>query len=740
MEFHREKLQLRLYQQTILNTAVQKNTLVVLPTGLGKTYIAIALASLRLKLDSKVLILAPTKPLVAQHMKTFKEFFSPEVEITMFSGEVTPEERKKTWDRSRIIFSTPQTVKNDLISGRISLENVSLVVFDEAHRAVGNYAYVFLAKMYVKQATDGKILGLTASPGADEGTINEICENLSIEALETRDREHREVIGYVKAITVEQILVDLPEEMKLVKTRLESAVDNRLNELKRLGFVQLLDNRKITKKTLLALQRDLVAQLYHAADKQEKFRCARALSVCAALLKLQHVHSLLESESLRAVKNYFENLWKSAQTSKVKAVKDITNDFQVRAAYALVEDMLRRGVEHPKIGVLKGVVERQIKSKPDSKILVFTEFRANIPKIIESLDEVDHVNVHKFIGQANKVDEGMSQRIQSEILARFVKKEINCLVCTTVAEEGLDIPAVDLIVFYTPIPSAVRNIQRRGRTGRQEIGKIIILIAKNTKDEAYHWSSQYRERQMRQVIQNMQEDKTKITLENYFGKTEKEVTASGFTVFADVRERGPVVDCLCESGVRVNIATLKVGDFIVSEDVGIERKTVGDFVISLIDGRLFEQAKILKENFTKPLYILEGNFEDIFKVRNIQPSAIWAALISLLVDWQIPILFSQGSKETADIISTIAKREQLERGKVVGLRGSHKPKALYEMQEFFIEGLPNVGGSLAKNLLRYFGSPKKVVDASLEDLKKVGKIGDKKAEQIRQILDSDYIN
>src|SRR4030067_2305651 len=138
MEFHKEKLQLRLYQQTILSTVAQKNTLVVLPTGLGKTFIAVALASLRLKENSKILMLAPTKPLIAQHMKVFKDFFSPEDEIAMFSGEVEPKEREEIWHKSRIIFSTPQTIKNDLISNRISLENVSLIVFDEAHRAVGD--------------------------------------------------------------------------------------------------------------------------------------------------------------------------------------------------------------------------------------------------------------------------------------------------------------------------------------------------------------------------------------------------------------------------------------------------------------------------------------------------------------------------------------------------------------------------------------------------------------------------
>ena len=191
MKFHKEKLDLRLYQQAILATAATKNTLAILPTGLGKTFIALALASLRLKGTSKILILAPTKPLVNQHLRTFSEFFDfDKNELLVFSGEVNAKQRPDLWAQAKIIFSTPQTIKNDIISGRIKLNDVSLVVFDEAHRAVGDYSYVFLAKTYLKQAFDARILGLTASPGTSEDKINEVCRNLFIDSLEARNRDH----------------------------------------------------------------------------------------------------------------------------------------------------------------------------------------------------------------------------------------------------------------------------------------------------------------------------------------------------------------------------------------------------------------------------------------------------------------------------------------------------------------------------------------------------------------------
>ena len=167
MHLLKDKLQLRLYQQTILNTASQKNTLVVLPTGLGKTHIAAALASLRLA-HGKILFLAPTKPLVAQHLKTFSEIFEPAEELTLFTGETKAESRPALWQKSKIIFSTPQTIKNDLISGKVSFDSVALLVLDEAHRATGEYAYTFLAREYAKLSQNPRILALTASPGKKE--------------------------------------------------------------------------------------------------------------------------------------------------------------------------------------------------------------------------------------------------------------------------------------------------------------------------------------------------------------------------------------------------------------------------------------------------------------------------------------------------------------------------------------------------------------------------------------------
>ena len=735
MQFLKEKLNLRLYQQTVLNSTLTQNTLVVLPTGLGKTQIAIGLAALRAP-QGRILMLAPTKPLVVQHFKTFSEYFLPKEEMGIVTGATKLDEREKILQSSKIIFATPQTIKHDLLSGKFSFRDFSLVVFDEAHRATGNYDYVFLAKEYTKHANIPRILALTASPGSDAEAVNEICTNLFIEKTEARDREHPEVKPYVKPLATDFYFLELPEELQNIKKHLEAAIKTRLEELKNLNFIQTADIKRINKKTLLAMQKNM-----HAQIARGDFSSARALSLTAALIKLMHALGLAESESLAALKGYFENLWHAAEHSTTRAAKDIASDAHVRVAYSLALSALERGLEHPKLEKIKNIVTKQMSENDRSKILIFSEYRDNIPRLIAELDELSSLNVQKFIGQASKKEAGMSQKTQIEVLEKFRAGEINCLVCTQVAEEGLDIPQVDLVVFYSPIPSVIRTVQRRGRTARQHIGKIAILITKSTKDEIYYWASRNKERKMNLLIQGMSETNNKreatakpeINLDKYVPKEEKK--EEKILIFADMREQGPIIENLFSLGANVKIGALKAGDFILSEDVGVERKIISDFVTSLVDGRLFEQAKKIRESFSKAILILEGNFSEIFSVRQVSPAAIWGAFASLVLDFNMNLLFSENPQQTAELLLAIAKREQLEKKKEFSARTDIKPKTFVDMQQFFVEGLPAVGPTLARNLLKHFGSPKAIANASLEELQKVEGLGEKKAEMIKKILE-----
>jgi Fanconi anemia group M protein len=213
---------------------------------------------------------------------------------------------------------------------------------------------------------------------------------------------------------------------------------------------------------------------------------------------------------------------------------------------------------------------------------------------------------------------------------------------------------------------------------------------------------------------------------------------NGIAIYADDRElRSPVCRKLFELNAEVKPIRLEVGDYIVSKRVCVERKTVSDFVNSIVDKRMFQQAKDLSEQFEKPVIIVEGA-GDIFSQRNVHPNAIRGAIASLVIDFGIPIIQTDDGEETAHMVFYLAKREQEERKTEIALRGKRSGLTEKQQQEFLVEGLPLVGPRLAKRLLDEFGSVEGVFTADEGDLKKVGKIGDKKAKAIRKVVTKDY--
>ena len=182
---------------------------------------------------------------------------------------------------------------------------------------------------------------------------------------------------------------------------------------------------------------------------------------------------------------------------------------------------------------------------------------------------------------------------------------------------------------------------------------------------------------------------------------------------------------------------LEIGDFVLSQDVIVERKTVADFLQSLIDGRLFTQLEKIS-SYPSPLIILEGKKDDLFTTRAINENAIKAALMSITLNFRVPIIFTNDEEETADYLFLIAKREQLDRQKEISLRVGRKGLTLPEQQQFIVEGFPLIGPNTAKKLLKHFKSIKNIVNASDAELQEVDKMGPKKAKQIKEILEEEF--
>ncbi|MBN2112411.1 DEAD/DEAH box helicase family protein [Candidatus Woesearchaeota archaeon] len=729
----------RLYQETILSTCVNNNCLVVLPTGMGKTMIALMLASQRFRQypESKMLFIAPTKPLVEQHLQTFKSHFDiNEGELAVFTGLIRPEKRHEMWKKAKIVFSTPQGLENDIISDRIDIGDVSLLVVDEAHRAVGDYSYVFLAKQYNKKAKHPKILALTASPGSDLEKIREVCKNLYIEEVEIRTDDDPDVKPYVQEMDIKWVKVNLPEEFIVVKKYLEASFKSKLAEMKKYGSVNTSALSNFGKKDLLDLQRSLHAKI---SQGEKDFETLKSLSLTAEAIKVQHALELIETQGANSLKKYLDKLTSESATTKVKAVQNLMRDINIKSAIIKTDSLIENGIEHPKLAELNRIVKEEVNENNKTKIIIFTQYRDSASKIKQELDKINVLS-EIFVGQAKKGETGLTQKEQIAMLQMFRDGMFNVLIATSVAEEGLDIPRVDLVLFYEPIPSAIRHIQRRGRTGRQEKGRVMILMTEQTRDVGYRWSAFYKEKRMYRTLEDLR-GKLKLELKprGQTGLDKYAQEEENIKVFVDYREKGSgVVKELVDSGASVKLEKLEAADFLLSSRVGVEYKTVSDFVGSIIDGRLLQQIKELKRNFERPLIIIEG-IEDIYSVRKVHPNAIRGMLATITISYGIPVLYTKNSKETASLLSVIARREQETTGKDFNLHGDRKPLTLKEQQEYIVSSLPNVGPGLAKELLRELGSVRKIINSNEEELKKVDKVGDKIAKRIRDVVDQDYL-
>jgi len=738
----------RLYQETILNTAAKSNTLIVLPTGMGKTNIFLMIAAQRLSQypDSKVLLIGPTRPLIDQYLSVFKKHFILEEEqYSVFTGMIAPEKRAELWKKSKIIFSTPQGLENDIISKRIDLKEVSLLGIDEAHRAVGDYSYVFVAKYYNKYADHPRIIGLTASPGSDMEKIQEVCKNLFIEAIEVRTEDDPDVKPYIQEMKIDYVKVELPKPFIKIQQLFKIFIKNRLTKLKEWGMLKRINVDSASRRDLIDMQAQIRGMI---SQGNKDYLLWSSISLLAEVMKIHHSLELLETQGIVSLKKYMDRLTKDSATSKVKAVKNIVVDTDFKEAYFFTTEMYEQGIEHPKLVELQKIVENEIKNNPTIKIIIFNQYRENASDIKEKINTINGVKAQIFVGQQKKGDTGLSQKQQKQLVEDFTSGIFNILVATSIGEEGLDIPKVDMVIFFEPIPSAIRSIQRRGRTSRLEKGRIIMIIAKDTRDEAYRWTAHHKEKRM---FRNLEQLRRTITIDN-IRKTNDEKNhqrqllhengpksmENDVKVFVDHREKGnKIVKELLDLGCDVKLDTLNSGDFVISSRAGIEYKTKQDFVNSIIDGRLLEQIKNLKSNFERPLIIIEGE-EDIYSMRNIHPNAIRGMMATITVSYGIPIVQTKDNKDTAALIFICAKREQEETKTQFSPHAEKRVMPLKEQQEYVVSSLPDIGPAIAKELLKDFGSVKKIFNASQERLEKTEKIGSERAKKIRAVVDGEY--
>lgn len=515
----KNSIEFRVYQNNISESARSKNTLVILPTALGKTVIAIHVCAefLYNYKSKRILIMAPTKPLVAQHMNSFFSVLRmPEDCMTAVTGKNLPPTRMAIWNREeiRLVFATPEVVKNDLAENRLSLSEFSLLVFDEAHRAVKDYAYTSIARYYVQQSSHPVILAMTASPGSEKRRVLEVCNNLSVEQIEYRSEEDGDVKPYINPIDVTWKWFTIPQEYKYISSNFRAMLEDKLRFLIERGLLRKKHPQWIFKSDLISLGEEIQYKLELTMEELRGPLYA-ALVQQSSALTLMYCAELIESQGSPSLKAFLNRIEKDGG----KAHQSLLNDNRIKEIQTLINSLK---IEHPKTiylvellkqrySLFQSINERQHEQDKKAtdltnerpKALVFTHYRDTAKKVVEILNE-NGIKAARFVGQAKReLDIGMSQEEQSVVLESFRNGEFDVLVATSIAEEGLDIPEVDLVVFYEPIPSEIRYIQRRGRTGRKSSGCVTILAAKDTIDERYLYASKRRMEKMKQVLSNI---------------------------------------------------------------------------------------------------------------------------------------------------------------------------------------------------------------------------------------------
>lgn len=487
-----EEIEARAYQLEAVNTSLDSSTLLVLPTAMGKTAVQwMVIAETLRSTNGMALLIAPTNALVDQQFKGLERVMNlPENEtIAKITGSIPPAKRKGMWDKHRIVVATPQVVRNDAIKEILDLSNVSLLVVDEAHRATGNAAVAQVGDLLINANSDATILGATASPGWNESSVEEVCEKLHLKGIHVRGSNEPMLKPYASNLDVEEIRVPVPNELREMARPLEQWLEAIVDRERRLGHY--LRSGIITIGGL----NEAMSRVQQAIAREERmaYRSAGDLGMA---IRLYNISNLLVCQGIAASREAMRRMNERLRQKEKgeKKLREFLEDPRIRS---LQNDLEKSDEIHSKVSFTRRVVRQEISRNPDGRMIIFANYRDTVTAIVSFIEDIPGVNATPFIGQSSRSgQDGMSHSEQINRLDAFRKGEYNVLVATSVGEEGLDIPRADLVLFYEPVGSEIRTIQRRGRTGRHDSGSVYVLIAQGTRDEGATAAAAKREEKM----------------------------------------------------------------------------------------------------------------------------------------------------------------------------------------------------------------------------------------------------
>eukprot|EP01133_Synstelium_polycarpum_P003588 gene3588-4108_t len=453
----REDMGVREYQSNIISHLFYQNTMVCLPTGLGKTFIAsVAILNFyRWFPGCKIVFLVHSRPLVAQQIEAFHQITGiPQHESILLTGTVKANDRESKWRERRIFFCTPQVFVNDIEKNRLDPSQIRLIVLDEAHKAHGNFDYCVGVRLVANRTRHFRVLALTASPGTKKDSVQEVIDNLLISQMEVRSERSLDIIPYIHQKKIEVVVVDLPNSIQGlfdILRRIQSIPYNKLVSGGAIPPAQTLE--KLSIGYLRVLQDNYTRSPRHNYGVSASFYALQSLLAAANALTGQGMEA-------------FNEKLKSIQKPKrmTAPFKELHGSPAWAELLAMTNEAMSSKVVHEKLVKLSEIVIAHFNNSKDksTRVMVFVELRDTVAEIVDYLGKKSSlIKVMPFYGQSDgKRTKGLNQGEQASILTRFRDGGYNTLISTSIGEEGLDFGEVDLIVCFDTPQSAVRNIQQ----------------------------------------------------------------------------------------------------------------------------------------------------------------------------------------------------------------------------------------------------------------------------------------
>ncbi|XP_025417703.1 uncharacterized protein LOC112688631 isoform X2 [Sipha flava] len=477
----------REYQMEIIKTALFHNTLVSLPTGLGKTFIAAVVMYnfYRWYPMGKVVFMAPTRPLVAQQIEACYSIMGIPRDVTFeMTGNIPPEQRYLAWKKYRVFFLTPQVLANDLNLGKCPSEMLKCIIVDEAHRATKDYAYVQVLKRLHEENRIIRIVGLSATPGTTVETVAEVIQNLNISRLEFRTDESLDVARYTNKKNIECIPVKLTNAILNVRSQFLVIYDKFSRRLKQYHALSGNVTNLAKFQILGAKQKFLTSNVAREMPKALVGCLINDFTICMSLAYA------LELLTIYGIKVFYLQSLEICENHKC-----LSNDADFQKMLTNINKELNcqdLTWSHPKLVELKKIVQDYFgneNTESNSKIIIFCQYRLVVVEVFELLKTFSSsVKPVMFVGQSLKEKGGLPQKKQLEVMSRFKSGDFNVLIATSVAEEGLDIGEVDLIICLEANKSPIKFVQRLGRTGRKRSGKCVTLLTEGKEQMKYNSS------------------------------------------------------------------------------------------------------------------------------------------------------------------------------------------------------------------------------------------------------------